>query len=130
MDTEATTTDASKDDDAEAGSPTAAGNTAIATDDAEEQTAARKTRTGRTVKMPERLIEEMKAMANDNGIQLTQAEINDGDAMKELEECGLVGAGRGRGFVNTSELHVLKYNEVMKAGDLAKWDDPVMEEND
>jgi hypothetical protein len=33
--------------------------------------------------------------------------------MKELGEFGLIGAGIGGGFLNTSELHVMKFDEAM-----------------
>jgi hypothetical protein len=41
----------------------------------------------------------------------------------------LIGAGIGRGFVNTEELHVMNYNEAIKS-EKDKWDYAVKEEHD
>jgi hypothetical protein len=80
--------------------------------------------------MPERLIEEMNAVANDYEITLTPAEERHYAAMKELDELGLVGAGIGGGFVNTSELHVMRFNEAMLTGDEKEWNKAVNQEHD
>jgi hypothetical protein len=45
---------------------------------------------------------------------LTPAEENYYATMKELGEFGLIGAGIGGGFLNTSELHVMKVDEAMR----------------
>ena len=37
-------------------------------------------------------------------------------------ERGLMGAGVGGGFINTQELHVLKYNQAMKGSDKKQWE--------
>jgi hypothetical protein len=99
-------------------------------DDQEEEHQGSKTRSGRSVKMPERLIAEMNVAANDYEIQLTPAEENYYAAMKELGEFGLIGAGIGGGFINTSELHVMKYDEAMTKPDKSKWDSALIKEHD
>jgi hypothetical protein len=43
-------------------------------------------------------------------------------------EMGFMGAGIGGGFINTQELHVMKYNEAMKGPDKDKWQKAVKEE--
>jgi len=66
---------------------------------------ARQTRSGRAVKQPTYLIEEMGAVVNDYKIELTKTEENYYAAMKDIgEECAFVGAVLGVGFVNTAEL--------------------------
>jgi hypothetical protein len=45
-------------------------------------------------------------------------------------EMGLMGAGVGGGFINTQELHVLKYNQAMKGPDKKQWEEAVKEEHD
>jgi hypothetical protein len=89
----------------------------------------RKTRSGRTVRFPERLIAELNAAAKDHKLQLTSAEETYYSSMKELGEFGLIGAGIGGGFENTSELHVMKYNEAMTKDDKVNWDKAVEEEH-
>jgi hypothetical protein len=42
----------------------------------------------------------------------------------------LIGAGIGGGFLNTSELHVMKFNEAMTKSDKPNWDKAVLEEHD
>jgi hypothetical protein len=88
-----------------------------------------RTKSGRKVRMPERLIEEMNAAANDYEIALTPAEERYYATMRELGEFGLVGAGIGGGFVNTSELHVMKFNEAMLTGDKKEWNKAVEKEH-
>jgi hypothetical protein len=96
------------------------------------------TQSGRTIKPPERLIQEIGAFAAQGAtaaaiyeIALTAAEIQYYDTMKGLgenageyrcvsvglTEYGQVGAGLGGGFENTQELHVMKYKEAMKTPD-------------
>jgi hypothetical protein len=45
-------------------------------------------------------------------------------------EMGLMGAGVGGGFINTQELHVLKYNQAMKGPDKKHWQVAVEEEHE
>jgi hypothetical protein len=61
---------------------------------------------------------------------LNQAEENCYAVMKELGKFGLIGAGIGRGFVNTSELHVMKFNEATSEDDKLNWDKAVTEEHE
>jgi hypothetical protein len=109
------------------------------------------TRSGRTIKPPERLIQEISAFAAQGAtaaanyeIALTAAEIQYYDTMKELGEnageygCvsvglaehGHVGAGLGGGFENTHELHVMKYKEAMRTPDKPDWVKSVNEEHE
>jgi hypothetical protein len=92
----------------------------VTTDDDKEseETLPKVTQSGRQVKIPERLIHEMNAAANDYEIMLSPAEEKYYAAMKEIGEFGLVGAGIGGGYVNTSELHVMKYDEAMTKEDI------------
>jgi hypothetical protein len=111
-------------------------------DSDEEETEAEivtvnKTRSGRQVNNPTRLIEEMGAVTKDYKIELTSAEHQYYSAMKELgelksdaREFGFVGAGLGGGFKNTAELHVMKYNDAMKTKDADKWQVAVEEEHE
>jgi hypothetical protein len=55
----------------------------------------------------------MNAAANDYEIKLTPAEEQYYSTMKELGEFGLIGPGVGGRFLNTSELHVMKFDEAM-----------------
>jgi hypothetical protein len=80
--------------------------------------------------MPDRLIAEMNPAANDYEIQSTPVEENYYAAMKELGEFGLIGAGIGGGFLNTSELHVMKFDEAITKADKPNWDKVVLEEHD
>jgi hypothetical protein len=43
---------------------------------------------------------------------------------------GLVGAGIGGGFVDTQELHVMKFNEAMQTRDKYEWLKAVAQEHD
>jgi hypothetical protein len=100
------------------------------------------TRSGRTIRPPERLFQEIGAFAAQGEraaanyeIALTAAEIQYYDTMKELgenageygcvsagiTEYGHVGAGLGGGFENTQELLVMKYKEAMRILDKPKW---------
>jgi hypothetical protein len=89
-----------------------------------------RTRSGRNVKMPDQLIAEMNAATNDYEIRLTPAEENYYAAMKELGEFRLIGAGIGGGFLNTSELNVMKFDEAMTKSDKPNWDKAVLEEHE
>jgi hypothetical protein len=90
---------------------------APAEDDEDDEVApilqANTTRSGRVVNAPRRLIEEYNAMVVNYEIKLTDAETKYYQAIKNTE-FGMVGAGIGGGFVNTTELHVMKYDEAMK----------------
>jgi hypothetical protein len=99
------------------------------------------TRTGRTSRPPERLIEEIGALAAEGAtaaanyeIALTAAEVHYYATMKSLGvnpgEFGCVGAGLGGGFVNTHELHVMKFKQAMQSGDKKNWDQAVIEEHE
>lgn len=64
------------------------------------------------------------------GAMLTDAERNYYDAMGSLEmEFACVGAGIGGGFVDTNELHVMKYKEAMATKDKDQWTKAVDEEH-
>ena len=91
------------------------------------------TRTGRTVKPPTRLIEEMGTVGYE--IALTSAERNYYEAMRAFPEeqfqgveFACVGAGLGGGFENTEELRPLKYDEAMATEDKRAWERAVDEE--
>ena len=109
------------------------------------------TRSGRTIKPPERLIQEIGAFeaqgataAANYEIALTAAEMQYYDTMTGLcenageygcvsvglTEYGQVGAGLGGGFENTQELHVMKYKEAMKTPDKPNWINEVNEEHE
>jgi hypothetical protein len=94
------------------------------------------TRSGRVSRPPPRLFETATRMAqemSDKGAdykcELTPAEDQYYEAMRELNEMALIGAGIGRGFVNTEELHIMNYNEAIKS-EKEKWDYAVKEEHD
>jgi hypothetical protein len=102
----------------------------------EEQIEVEVTRSGRAVKPPTRFIEEIGAAAKQYKIQLTAAEMNYYAAMREFPEgeyspgeIACVGAGLGGGFVNTKELHVMKYKDAMASKDAEKWKIAVSEEH-
>ena len=82
------------------------------------------TRSGRTVRAPRRLIEEIGAATL---AQMTEPEQR---YYERLAELGCVGAGLGGGFENTNELHVMKYKEAMKTGDRKLWQKAVAEEHE
>jgi len=81
------------------------------------------TRSGRAVHLPERFQDdEVGLIAATHGsyeISLTAAEEKYYNTMRDLSELDmnrehcLVGAGLGDGFENTTELHVMKYDEAM-----------------
>jgi hypothetical protein len=93
------------------------------------------TRAGRISRPPPRLFktatmaQEMNNKAADYICELTPAEDRYYEAMRELNEIALIGAGIGGGFVNTEELHVMNYNEAIKS-EKDKWDHAVKEEHD
>jgi len=96
-----------------------------------------RTRSGRAVNNPTRLIEEMAAVVDDYKCRLTDAEANYYSAMKEIgalnadaHEFGMVGAGLGGGFENTAELHAMKYNAAMQTKDKVKWEQAVEKEHE
>jgi hypothetical protein len=72
----------------------------------------------------------MNAAVNDYKIRLTPVEENRNAAMRELGEFKLIGARIEGGFINTSELHVMKYDEAMSKGDKVNWDKAVKQEHD
>ncbi|MGH7955289.1 MAG: reverse transcriptase domain-containing protein [Gloeomargaritales cyanobacterium] len=94
---------------------------------------AKTTRSGRAVRIPRRYVQEIGA----NAIGLTTAEQNYYAIFQNQEEeefdpqeIACVGAGLGGGFMNTQELHVMKYSEAMKGPDKDKWEKAVEEEHD
>lgn len=109
------------------------------------------TRSGRKITPPQRLIEEIGAVAAQGyqqaqsfEMKLTNAELNYYDimtqlqgfqgelgcVMSEVEEMTLVGSALGGGFDNTTELHVMKYDEVMAGPDKSEWEASIIEEHD
>jgi hypothetical protein len=82
---------------------------------------------------PPRLIESINMaqavneLAADYKCELTPAEERLYDAMRELNEMALIGAGIGGEFVNTEELRIMNYNEANKS-EKDKWDYAVKEE--
>jgi hypothetical protein len=102
---------------------------------------ATRSSSGRAVKPPDRLIEEIGAYAAAGAtaaanyeIGLTASETKYYDAMKVIGEhpgeFGCVGAALGGGFDNTAELHAMKYKQAMKTKDKASWEIGVKEEHD
>jgi hypothetical protein len=67
------------------------------------------------------MAQAMNELAADYKCKLTPAEERFYDAMRELSEMALIGAGIGGGFVNTEELHVMNYNEAIKS-EKDRWD--------
>jgi hypothetical protein len=63
-----------------------------------------------------------------NPVELTDAEIKYMNYMHTFGEIACVGAGLGGGFENTTELHVMKYDEAMKSPDAEQWQRAVEEE--
>ena len=110
-------------------------------EDEDEATPAVKTRTGRSVTKPTRLIEQAnltmtKSEANYCAAMITVATVQaDGKATEAVEnirsqEFACVGAGIGGGFQNTKELRVMKYKEAMSTKDTAEWEAAVDQESD
>jgi hypothetical protein len=94
------------------------------------------TRAGSISGPPPRLIETVtmaqamnKLAAAKYKCKPTLAEERFNDAMRELNEMALIGAGIGGGYINTEELHVMNYNEAIKS-EKDKWDYAVKEEHD
>ena len=83
-------------------------------------------RSGRTIRPPARLIEEMNAIAIENYYSVLE---NCDDVDDSGIEYGLVGAGLGGGFDVTTELHVMKYKEAMAGPDKHEWTKAVEEEH-
>ena len=48
----------------------------------------------------------------------------------DIGELACVGASIGGGFINTQELHVMKYDEAMAGPDAVHWSDAVVDEHD
>ena len=101
----------------------------------------RTTRSGRMIRNPARLIEEIGAVAAEGAIaadnyeiKLSNAEVNYYYTMAELGqhpgEMACVGMGVGGGFDTTHELHVMKYDEAMATEDKDGWEDSVNSEHD
>jgi hypothetical protein len=100
------------------------------------------TRSGRNVYAPQRLI----APTNfENGLQrlfelsMTNMGMNEVYDVEEMllsgemsttREFGFVGMGIGGGFENTSDLHVLTYEEAMRTANHREWSDAVLEEHE
>jgi hypothetical protein len=70
-------------------------------------------------------------------MQLTRAEEQYCKAMSVLregefvpDEVNCIGAGIGGGFVNTKELHVMKFKQAMESKDSKQWERAVDEEHD
>jgi hypothetical protein len=94
------------------------------------------TRSGQTIMKPTRLIEESSAIMPDlqqdleeYEIKLTCAEEQYYEAMTILhegefipEEVNCVESGIGGGFVNTKELHLMKYKQAMATKDVKHWE--------
>jgi hypothetical protein len=75
------------------------------------------------------MAQAMNELAADYKCELTPAEEQFYDTMRELNEMALIGAGIGGGFINTEELHIMNYNEAIKS-EKDKWDYAVKEEHD
>jgi hypothetical protein len=85
---------------------------------------------GQAVTKPTCLIKEYGASGYDNySIALTEAEQQYYKIMHKSGEFAFVGAGLGGGFMNTSELHVMKYKEAMASSNHDKWQKAVNEEH-
>ena len=101
-------------------------------DENENKNVAR-SRSGRPIKAPSRLIEEIGHLIND--LALTSVEDK---YVRELEtitkehpeEVACVGAGIGGGFTHTNELKPMKFDEAMSGPDADKWQKAVEEEKE
>ncbi len=93
--------------------------------------AGNQTRSGRIVNT--RFIEEMNAIASDYQIKFSKSEEHYNEAMLKIgtlqSEFGCAGAGLGGGFINTSELHVMKYNQAMATPEAKQWEESVEQEH-
>jgi hypothetical protein len=75
-------------------------------------------------------MDEMNAAALPNyEIKLSEAETQYYTTMNQLGKLALIGAGIVGGFKDTSELHVLKYNQAMASPDKDKWEKAADEEH-
>jgi hypothetical protein len=102
-----------------------------------EETENEPRRSERTSQPTQRLIEEATLHAAKYEVALTQAEIKHYAAMQQFPEgesapgeLACVGAGIGGGFVNTKELHVMKYDQAINGPDKEKWKQAVQEEHE
>lgn len=86
------------------------------------------TRSGRVTSKPTRLIEEMGACSYEIGLSAAEQEYY--DTTWKISEMALVGAGIGGGFVDTNELHVMKFKEAMAGKDSVQWQKAVDEEHE
>jgi hypothetical protein len=89
-------------------------------------------RSGRTIRNPAQLIEEIRDMAAKGAIaaesykmKLSSAEVHYYHVMEQLGqhpgEMTCVGMGMGGGFDDMHELHVMKYDEAMATEDKKGW---------
>jgi hypothetical protein len=62
-------------------------------------------------------------------LELTKAERNYYEYMKACNEIACVGAGVGGGFANTTELHVMKYDQAMQSQDAEQWNKAIEDEH-
>ena len=85
-------------------------------------------RSGRVISKPTRLIKEMGVCSYEIGLSVAEQEYY--NMMWKMNEMALVGAGIGGGFVDTNELHVMKYKEAMARKDAEKWQKAVDEEHE
>jgi hypothetical protein len=96
-------------------------------EEGERKAERRVTRSGRVVKEPTRLIEEMGALSKE-----VEAKTSWKECLIKAYEIALVGAGIGGGFNHSSKLNVIKYNQAMRSDDLdelTKWIKGMDEEN-
>ena len=115
-------------------------------DDGGWQTTPKKhtTRSGRTVKTPDRLIDQMgtamgksfsNAESNYYGVLADNDDFDDNEAAtmaitEVCKEIAALGAGIGGRFENTQELHVMKFNEAMSKDGKPEWEKAVNEEHE
>ena len=76
-------------------------------------------RSGRVISSLTRLNKEMCACSYEIGLSGVEQEYY--NMMWKMSEMALVDAGIGGGFIDTNELHVMKYKEVMAGKDAEKW---------
>ena len=86
------------------------------------------TRSGQSISKPTRLIEEMGACSYEIGLSVAEQEYY--NVMWKMNKVALVGAGIGGGFIDTNELHVMKYKEAMAGKDADKWQKAVDKEHE
>ena len=86
------------------------------------------TRSGWAISKPTRLIEEMSTCSYDIGLSVAEQEYY--NVMWKMNKMALVGAGIGGGFVDTDELHVMKFKEAMAGKNADKWQKAVNEEHE